>query len=162
MKTVAAAVLSFAVLALPVSAAEHRQEVCDDWAFQHRQAVEKDKAGKLVLHRERHQPAPLIDLQADTLASDRDPTDQVARRTDALLKHLAALFPGEADWLDFRRRLDPLLAAAKVGQPDLTGSRTAGDLYRAVRPAAGNRVVQPATGLRRHRLQRGIECWFGS
>jgi len=114
------ALLSVGLVAT-VAAGEHRQEVADDWAFQHRLAVERDKTGKLVLRRERQQPAPLIDEHAGTLPSDRDPTDQVARRVDALLKHLATAYPAEADWVGYRTRLDPLLAAAKSGKPDLTG-----------------------------------------
>jgi hypothetical protein len=106
------------------AAAEHRQEVRDDWAFQHCCAVATDKSGKAGLRND-GQPAPLIDEQAGTLKTDRDPTDQVARRTDALLAHLAKTFPGKGDWAAFRQRLDPLLAAAKAGAPDLTGKAPA-------------------------------------
>ena len=108
------------LISSPAAAAEVREAVRQDWAFQHRLAVDTDRAGNLVLKRQR-QPAPLLDEQAGTLKDDRDPTDQVARRTDALVAHLAKTWPGQADWEGFRRRLDPLLAEAKAGQPDLTG-----------------------------------------
>ena len=105
-----------------LTAAEPRQDLLGDWAFQHRVATDLiQDANKRSLN----QPAPLVDAQAGTLKSDRDPTDQVARRTDALLKHLAQTQPGKADWADFRKRLDPLLAAAQAGTPDLTGQETA-------------------------------------
>jgi len=106
-------------------AAEHRRDVVEDWAFQHRYAiVENNKSDKVSL-RSYSQPAPLIDAQAGRLRSDRDPTDQVARRIDALLGHLAKSYPGKADWAGYRTRLDPLLAAAKAGTPDLTGQNAA-------------------------------------
>ena len=101
-------------------AAEHRAEVAADWAFQHRYATTVDKAGKMALRNDRS-PAPLVDEQAGTLKSDRDPTDQEARRSDALLAHLAKTFPGKGEWAAFRQRLDPLLAEAKSSAPDLTG-----------------------------------------
>jgi hypothetical protein len=101
-------------------AGEHRPEVREDWAFQHRYAVTTDKTGNLGLRQDR-QPAPLVDAQAGTLKSDRDPTDQVARRTDALLAYLAKAHPERPCWREFRKRLDPLLAEAKAGKPDLTG-----------------------------------------
>jgi hypothetical protein len=103
-----------------VGAAEHRAEVREDWAFQHRYAVVVDKAGKPGVRSER-QPAPLVDEQAGRLKDDRDPTDQVARRADALLAYLAKVFPAKADWAALRKRLDPLIAEAKAGAPDLTG-----------------------------------------
>jgi hypothetical protein len=104
-------------------AAEPRAEIQADWAFQHRRAATTDKSGRALLRIDpgREQPAPLIDEQAGTLKSDRDPTDQTTRRTDALLAHLAANHPKHADWAGFRRRFDPLLAEAKAGTPDLTG-----------------------------------------
>jgi hypothetical protein len=106
------------------TAGQHRPEVREDWAFQHRYAVTADRAGKATLRNDR-QPAPLVDEQAGTLKTDRDPTDQVARRTDALLAHLAQAHPGKADWAAFRKRLDPLLAEARAGAPDLTGKAPA-------------------------------------
>ena len=107
-------------------AAEHRRDVVEDWAFQHRYAVTPNRyrKGELTL-RSHRQPAPLIDAQAGRLKGDRDPTDLVARRVDALLTHLAKSYPGKADWSGYRRRLDPLLAAAKAGAPDLTGQDAA-------------------------------------
>jgi hypothetical protein len=115
--------LCFSVWAVG-AAAEHRAEVRQDWAFQHRYAVVTDKAGKVGLRNDQ-QPAPLVDEQAGTLKDDRDPTDQVARRTEALLAHLAKTFPGKADWAAFRKRIEPLSAEARAGAPDLTGEDAA-------------------------------------
>jgi hypothetical protein len=114
--------LLFSVLIATASlATEHRQEVREDWVFQHRYAVSADKAGTPGLRSERQQPAPLVDEQAGRLKSDRDPTDQVARRTGALLTHLAGKHPSIACWTAFQQRLAPLVAEAKAGAPDLTG-----------------------------------------
>jgi hypothetical protein len=100
-------------------AAEPRADLRDDWAFQHRVAAEllqgQDKSARL-------QPAPLIDAQAGLHKDDRDPADQVARCTDALLSHLTRTAAGKADWAGLRSRLDPFLASAKSGAPDLAGT----------------------------------------
>jgi hypothetical protein len=113
-----------AATANPVAGGEQRQEVRDDWAFQHRVMVAKDEKTRAVALRfaaSRDQPAPLVDSRAGILKEDRDPTDVVARRADALLGHLGQAHPALPGWADLRKRLDPLLAEAKAGKPDLTG-----------------------------------------
>jgi hypothetical protein len=111
-------------LSCPAAAAEPRAEVQADWAWQHRIMVVQDGRSKVSRLRHadaREQPAPLTDPQAGIVKDDRDPTDLAARRTAALLRHLAQAHPALPGWAEFRRRLDPLLAAAEAGAPDLTG-----------------------------------------
>jgi hypothetical protein len=107
-------------------AGEPPSELQADWAWQHRFMVVQDAktgAANLRFADSREQPAPLVDPQAGILKEDRDPTDVVARRVDALLRHLGRLHPSLPCWIGFRQRLDPLLTAAKTGRPDLAGAQ---------------------------------------
>jgi cytochrome c553 len=115
------------------AAAEHRAAVQADWDFQHRMLVSTDKRSGALGLRQDQQPAPLADEQAGVLAGDRDPTDLVARRVDALLSYLAAKYPERPCWTGYRQVLDPLLVRARSGTPDLTGKDPSRqETYRAL------------------------------
>jgi len=119
-----------------VAAAAHRDDVRQDWEFQFRtmgtpysRRDPKDWHNFLhgvdLLANDRDAPTEepyLLDRHAAFWTTDRDQADVVARRTRALLEHLAAAHPGQARWRAFGERLTPLEAGLAETKPDRTGS----------------------------------------
>jgi hypothetical protein len=121
------------------AAGDVRQAVRDDWEFQFRTMgtpyTRRDPKnwhrflhGFNLLENDRHAPTEepyLLDRHAAFWKTDRDQADVVARRTRALLDHLAAAHPGRRGWQAFGERLTKLEARVADTKPDRTGADAA-------------------------------------
>jgi hypothetical protein len=99
-----------------------RPEVQDDWAYQYRtmgtpykqrdpQEWERWIWGVRLLQNDRHAPVNepyLLDRHAAFWPDDRDQTDVVLRRTDALLERLSVTYAKRDCWKSFWQRLEIL------------------------------------------------------
>jgi hypothetical protein len=132
--TAALCTLVLLLTALPATA--QRQDVRDDWEFQHRTMgtpyAERDPkdwnkriSGVRLLENDRNAPTEepwLLDRHAAFWKEDRDQCDVVFRRTKALLDHLLALHPGADGWRALAQRLAKLEARLAQTKPDRTGA----------------------------------------
>jgi hypothetical protein len=130
-----------------LAAAEHRPEVREDWAFQHRYAVSADKAGKLGLHSER-QSVPLVNVG-----------HMLTRTTTGHFNGLGATEPGGSlwvirDWKGPGQELVDVYKGAKVENGPSKGRILAGGMFHA---PPDTRTTPDRFGARRSRIWEFVQ-----